>query len=671
MTNAEFQAILAGCNFRQPEVVADLISQRYTSQKINEKVMERHMGCNDGYGYFSNFFPVKTWQDGQGQNELREQYFHPRVQYSFNYFTRTMQVTDPNKANECATDYCEVPEGGYGNLPSLEMYKWGFKTKRHCVANIRHIRDFRNWARRIMDTRYYVDQQVMQMFYTLASIRTSGHKLVLEATRDANNDLIPFPSTSPRNPLGGFKHNYLEPLFPAVGDPNNIVPLSIDILDQLARRWTLFCNDNNVAVGPRGEKIFEFWYPEDWFKQEAIDNPDYIEKLKYHMPGKMFAGYSLDTPREVLGNWAMRSMPSLPRFAESCNGGLVPVDMHEDVPVEIGNEPVESIAYQNAPILMAMSPSPSQGSIMVRPDLNTDATGIPILPIMGDGDWQIRNDYDAECNPDLNQPYSQKRYEMGFQIEDPNAAMSILFRAKKYRIKPINECDLQPIYTVDPADVCPGGTRIGCEDNTRKHQSEVTELDHSKYVQVSAVTCGAEDNGESRYRLQVEWAGNRPSFNQLDCPCGSNVILYIHDENGDYLRQQDGVVDDMLPHNISPTPVLWVKTATLAENECIKGIDCNDDVAVSDVLMTWESADRPDCPVFAGLLFLLAQPLVCADGDGVSIELLDAEGASLDVITGTIADGNPQTRQYQITSVDAGFTKAAMDAAASIEITCV
>ena len=674
MTNAEFQTILSGCNFRQPEVVADLISQRYTSQKINEKVMERHMGSGDGYGYFANFFPVKTWQDGQGQSELREMYFAPRVPYSFNYFTRTMQVTDPNNANECHTDYCEVPEGGYGNLPQLEMYKWGFKTKRHCIANIRHIRDFMIWSKRILDTRHYIDQEVMKMFYMLAAIRTSGHKILLEAQRNATTGLLePFTSTSPRNPLGGFKHSYMEPLFPAVHDPSNIVPLSIDILDQLARRWTLFGNNNNVGVGPRGEKIFEFWYPEDWYKQEVIDNPDLIEKLKYWMPSKMFAGYSLDPgQREVLGNWQMRVMPSLPRFTESCNGGLVPVDMHVDVAVEIGDEAVESVAYQNAPILMFCSPSPNQGSILMRPDLNTDATGMPIMPIMGNGDWMIRNDYDAECNEDLNQPYSQKRYEMGFQLEDPNAAVSGLFRAKRYRIRAINECDLQPIFTIQPPDVCPGGTIIGCADNTRKHQSEITTTDLSKYILVSSVTCGpAEYNGESNYRLQVEWKGNRPGFNMLDCDCGSNVHLFIYDENGDYLRQQDGLVVEMLPHNISPTPLLWVQTVTLADNECIKGVTCIDDARVSSTVNAlWDTASRPDCDAFDGLLFLLDIPLDCADGDSVTISTFDAVGAAIDVITGTITTANPQTQIYQIESVDGGFTKALLDAAASITIAC-
>jgi hypothetical protein len=245
------------------------------------------------------------------------------------------------------------------------------------------------------------------------------------------------------------------------------------------------------------------------------------------------------------------------------------------------------------------------------------------------------------------------------------------FRARKYRTKPINECDFQPVYQVDPADVCPGGTTIGCEDNKRKHQPEITTLDMSKYVEVSAVTCGAEDGGESRYRIQVEWKGNRPNFNQLDCECGAEVLLYIYDENGDYDRQQVGVIDDVLPHNISPTPVMWVKTTTLAANECIKGIDCNDDDATANVDMYWESADRPDCDAFAGLLFHVDVPLECETGDNVTISLYNSSGVLIDdAITGTIADGNPQNRLYQITSVDGDYNKAYFDAAASVTIEC-
>ena len=679
MTNAAFQAILAGCNFSDPEQVSKLIAQRYTSQKIDELVTTRHMGCYDGFGYFSNFFPVKTWQDGQGQTELREVYHHPRVPYSFNYFMRTMQVCDPNTANECVTQYCDIPEGGYGNLPQLEMYRWGLKTHRECVANIRHIRDFGSWSKRIVQSRFYVEQQIMQMFYTLAAIRTCGHKMVLETARDADGLLQPLVDSSNRNPLGGYAHSYMEPLFPAVGNPANIVPLSIDVLEQLARRWSIFCNDNHVATGVRGEKIWEFWYPDDWYKTEGIDNPDIMEKLKYTMPNKLFAGYNPTGTgeREVIGNWAMRAMPGLPRFGLGCDGGLVPIDMHVEEDIEIGKEAVESSAWQQAPILMAIAPSPSMGTIMVRPDLNTDARGNSIMPIMGNGGWIVRNDYDATCNPELNMPYHQKRFEMGFRLEDPNAAIAFLFRARKFRIRGINECDFQPMNDVLAKTTgCPATERIGCQDNRRTHGESITTLDTSKYVLCHTVSCGASGvQGQSTYQVELEWKGNRVGFNHLDCACGSTVSIAVYDCNGDLLRIQDAVVQDMLPHGTSPRPIIWLRTVTLGTDdcdECIKGIMCQDaDPLVATVTNAWTAADKPTCPTFTGITWRLGAPINCNAGDNVDVKYYDVNDVLLDTVVGAvIAVANPQTQTYQITSADPDYTKAGPAGTSYITITC-
>ena len=637
------------------------------------------MGCYDGFGYFSNFFPVQTWADGEGQTELREVYHSPRIPYSFNYFMRTMQVCDPNTANECVTQYCDIPEGGISNLPQLEMYRWGLKTHRECIANIRHIRDFGAWSKRLVATRFYVEQQIMQMFYTLAAIRTCGHKMVLETARDAAGDLQPLTATSNRNPLGGYSHSYQEPLFPSVANPENIVPLSIDILEQLARRWALFCNDNHVARGPRGEKIWEFWYPDDWYKTEGIDNPDIMEKLKLTMPNRLFAGYNPEGngEREVIGNWAMRPMPGLPRFGVGCDGGLVPIDMHVEEDIEVGKEAIESTDWQNAPILMAMAPSPTMGTIMVRPDLTTDARGNSIMPIMGNGNWMIRNEYDATCNPELNMPYHQKRFEMGFRLEDPNAAIGFLFRARKFRLRGINECDFADMIQVGPKDtLCPAAERIGCQDNRRLHGESITQLDTSHYVLCHTVSCGASGvGGESTYQVELEWKGNRPGFNHLNCACGSTVSIAVYDCNGDFLRVQDAVVQDMLPHGTSPRPIIWLRTVTLGTDdcdECIKGIMCQDaDPLVATVTYSWDTDDKPDCDAFAGIFWHLSSTINCNVGDNVTLSYIDALGAEIVAVVGTIAEASPETQTYRITSGDGNYTKAGPTGTDSITITCV
>jgi hypothetical protein len=679
ISNADFLQQLADCDFMD-DAKMDLITGRHTNMKFNERVRERHLGCCDGYGFFSEFFGTETWEDGQGQDEIREMYFHPSIAYSFQYFTRTMQICDPKLANECNTEYCDIPEGGYGNLPPIEMYKWGFKTPRSCVANIRYIRQFREWAKRVIDTRFHVDQQVMQMFYTFAALRMTGHKIVLEATQDANGNLVAFPNSNPRNPLGAWKYNFMQPLFPSVDNPANIVPLTLDILQQLARRWTHFCNDQFVAIGPRGDKIWEFWYPADWYEEEVLRDAEHLERLKYFMPTKLFAGYSMDPrgEREVVGNWAMRPMPCLPRFAESCDGGLVPIDMHQNVRVEIGNEAVESRDWLNAPFLLAGSVNPSMGVIMTRPVLSTSAEGWPILPIMGNGDWIIRNDYDSACNADLNQPFSQKRYEMGFRLDDPYSSIMFIFRARKYRTRAINTCELADVIKVDPVNPCDNLLTIGCQDNEKKAPAAVTEVDTAKQVLCSNEWCGPEDAGEKVYRLDIEREGLVADFDSLGCACNSTVIVNIHDDVGALVRQQEGVVVEVLTPPYTPSYKVWIRTATLEAGECIKSIVCQDDTpTVGNSLNCWVSDPDDACDDFVGVKFLLDSPLsedgggICGVGDTVDVEYFDSAGNSLGIISATIAEFSINTLIYRLTSEDEDFScTGGFTGVVSITITC-
>ena len=668
ITNSEYRAQLEACDWLSDDAM-DLIVGRHTNMKINDSVRERHFGACDGYGYFANFYNVAEWGDEQGQDELREIYFHPNINQSFQYFQRTMQICDPRSADECRTDYCKIPTGGYGQLPPIEMYKWGLETDRSCVGNLRHIRAFREWAQRVADVRFYADQQIMQMFYTLATIRMTGHKFVLEAQKDSLGNYIPFPDANPRNPLGGWKYSWLNPLFPAVDNPANIMPLSLDILQQLARRWTLFNNQSWVATGHRGDKIFEFWYPDDWYDQEVLQDGDNFEKLRTFMPNKLFAGYSLDPDgeREVIGNWAMRSMPCLPRFTESCEGGLTIVDMHQNVDVEIGQEAIESRQWQNAPFLLCGSFDPSMGSIMTRPTLNTSAEGWPILPIMGNGDWRIRNEYDKECNPDMNMPYSQKRYEMGFRVDDPWASIAFIVRSRLYRTAPLNTCDLQPVFKITPVAPCDDIVGIGCEDNSRRHQAEITQKDLDKHVKCMAEVCGNASGGQQIYRLQLEREALVPNFNPLSCDCGDTLVVNVYDETQTFSHQQEAeIVEILKPGAVQAFSnaefQIWVRTTTLAADHCIKGVFCKDATPqVSDVRSCWTSDGTGDCPAFTGTKMALehviqsAAGVPAAVGDTVNVEYFDASGTSLGTIAATIAEINEETLVYRLTSVDPDF----------------
>jgi len=672
MTSEEYKAALIACDFRDPNQVSELVTSTHTNVKFNEKVEQRLFqnpagGCN----YFTGFFGTEVWEDGQGQNLKREFYTDPYIPLTFSHFVKTMQVCDPNLANECDTTYCDVPEGGRGTLPDISMFKWGLKTPRDCIANIRHIKDFYDWARKIIRGRELMDEAVINLFYTFSAIRTLGHKVLLQGERDANNNLVPIANDNPRNPFRGFAYNYMEELFPRPTNLNDVLPLTTDILDIVSRHWTQFPKSNHVATGGRGELIFEFWYPDDWYQAEAIHNPDYMEKLKVMMPSNLFAGYSQNpNAREVIGNWAMRCMPWLPRFTESTQGGLIMVDTHENVPIEVGSEAVGARNFENAPFGIAMSPSPDQGKILRRPDLTHSGAGFPIQAITGGGDWMIRNDYDKDCNEDLNKPFSKKRYEMGFMMDNPDSSLGVLFRRRKFRLKPLNDCDLAPIFPVEPNTVDCAFTPIGCEDNKRRADDSITAQSDTKQVVCSAAACGNGESAPYLFWVKVEHKALSPGFNSLGCDCGSNVTLFVYDEEGAYDRQVTGVVKaNKFAH---PENYHLVETQEdLGEGHCIKGIVCEDSTPLqANVINCWDESDEGYEVLAGDIQVIVDSPIGCEVGDPVTVSYYDADGVVLGTTAGTLAVANHEQYTYQISSVVEGFACSAFETQAAMGVSC-
>lgn len=669
ITNAEYKQMLKDCNFRDPDQVSKLVTSTYTEVRFNEKVQHRQLSNPAGASnYFTGFFGTETWPDGQGQTMEREFRTDPYLPVTFSHFVQTMQVCDPNLANECLTDYCEIPEGGRGTLGHPVMYKAGFKTPRDCIANIRHIKDFYEWARFAVSGREKVDEQITALFGTFAVLRTLGHKIVLQAEEDANGELVPIASAHPRNPLGMFAYNYMSELFPRASNLNNIVPLSIDILQQLARRWGHFPEQNAVGVGPRNEPIYEFWYPDDWYLDAVIQNPDYMEKLKVTMPAKMFAGYSLNpNSREIIENWAMRSMPWLPRFTQSTEGGLIMVDTHEAVDIEVGKEWIGGREFLNAPFGLAVLPTPNQGNFLVRPALTQSGAGLPIMPITGDGGWKIRNDYDKECNPELNQPYAQKRFEMGFIPNSP-AGTGIIYRRRKLRLQPINTCDFMPLFPKTPNTVNCELTTVGCEDNKRRVSDNIMEEGSFTWVKCSAAACGNTETGPQHYGITVtREAGDKPDRNFLGCECGDTVVVAIHNENGEYVRQAPAVLTDTRmrwPHDY-----YWItiqETDALAEGECIKGIMCGDGTPLQgNVLDGWDNT-MEGFEGLVGILFYTDSPLDCEDGANIKVTWFDAEGKTIGSVTGVLAESNAHRNEYRVTGAGDVFVKYENQAAVGI-----
>ncbi len=668
MTASEYATLLEQCDFRQPTQVSELVTATHTNVMFNEKVEERTTANPYGaYNYFGGLFGKEVWPDGQGMDLVREYYVDPHIPFTFSHFVRQSAICDPNLANECDRDRCLVPEGGRGTLPGMVFFKWGFETQRDCIANIRHIRQFRYWAAKVIRCRELIDEQVMNMFYTMAAIQTAGNKITMQGFRDSDGLLKLLPSTNPRNPLRGGLFNYMEERFPAPSNIQNIVPLTVDSLEGIARYWTQFPKNNEVARGPRGEAVWEFWYPDDWYQAEAIRNPDYMEKLKILMPNKLFSGTSLvPGEREVVGNWAARVMPWLPRLAPTSDGRLIPVDTRVGVDIEVGKEFVGSLDFENAPIGMAVIASGKQGTILSRPPLTESGAGFPIMPITGDGPWRIRNDYDATCNKDLNKPYSQKDYEMGLRMDDPNAAMAILFRRRIFPLRPINECDLAPIFEVQSNEVSCALTTVGCQDNKRRVVDDFTQADGPQYVSCAAQACGDDNSSPYHYVVKVDRRPNMPGYNSLGCTCGAAVKLYVYDTDGVFSREIDGVYQsDIMSF---PYARYFIETTVkLNAGECIKGISCADDTRLQgNVLDAWD-VEGGDGMVG----FLLDDSIVCGEGDDVQVRYYDANGAVLGTIAGVIEEVDITRFYYKISSNSIYFkAENAYTGQVSIGVSC-
>lgn len=654
MTNTQYEEMLQGCNWDEP-AVSRLITSEVTQMKFNELVLEIQSANPESMrNLFENYFSTEVWPDGQGQDEIQQYATDPHLPYDFSSFYRTMQICDPNTAHECLWNYCEVPEGGKGNLPPIEMYRNGFKTKPDCIANIRHIKNFRYWAARVTRARYLIDEHVIKMFTTLAVLKTLGHKWTLQGVRqDSTNPqspLIPVQDSNPRNALNGYLYNYMQPFFPNPTDPNLVLPLTYDVLEILARRWEIYGETRyRIGVNDRGGSIFPIWLDDDWFLQEVLRNPAYFESLKSTMPKFQFAGFTRDNSgeQEVVGNFAPRIMPWIPRLTESITGGLVPVDTMTSVDIEIGKEAIPNRDFLNAPFGIALMPSPQQGKLLTRPTLTTSGAGLPIQPITGQGQWEIWNEYDPVCNPEKNMPYSKKKFEMGFKLTDPNAGKGIIYRRRVFHMQPINECDLAPIFKRSaPTGQCDDLFTVGCSDNNRRHQQEVTQIGSGSRVLCTSMFCHTPEGDDPIYNLKVERKVLNPDFNSLGCECGATLQLFVYDANGVFKRQQEGTLLETVFGY--PEGYYVVQTGTeLGEGECIKEIECLDETpTVGNVFSCYDSTDVPGT---VGVVYTLTDFPTCDLGDGLDIKFYSSANVLLGTVKGTIQEMDPDKRTIRVT----------------------
>lgn len=667
MTSQEYLDALEACNWHDPAERNKLVTSSYTNVKFSEKVLQKELRNELGaFNYFGALFGTEVWQDGQGMDEVREFYVPPHVPYSFAYFVRQMQICDPNLADECRRDRCQVPQGGRGTLPGMQFFKWGFETPRDCIASIRSIRQFREWSLKIIDGRDKIDEQVKNIFYTMAGLYLSGNKVVLQGYRE-NGLLKLVPSNNPRNPFRGGLYNYMEEKFPQPTNLQDLLPLTSEMMEVAARFWSLEGAQYKTTTGKRGEPIFEVWTPDDLYRNEFLENPDRQKQIVTTMPTSMFPGWTLQPgEREVIGNFAPKVMPWLPRFAPTNTGKIIPVDNKVGVDIEVGKEYLTSLDFENAPIGVANIINGKLGTIMSRPTLTTSGAGFPIKPISMDSGWVIRNDYDKECNPDLNMPFSQRDYEMGYRLDDPNAGTAILFRRQVFNMRPINDCDLAPIFYVEEAPVDCALTNIGCSGNKKRENNSIVDPYNVKYVHCTEASCSNPDTGSPYlYIIKIDRRANQPGYDSLGCTCGDALKLYVYDENGEFDREVAGVLVDT--KQAYPYARYYVSTlAVLAEGECIKGIACGDDTPLQGEAIDVYDLEDGD------VVFTLSSSIGCDSvGDDVQVRFYDEDRNVIGApVAASIVAFNPETLTYTLTSSDPNFSRDQREGTAYWGVSC-
>ncbi len=642
----------------------------------SDVVRELQLTYQSIYPYLTGFFPTRVLKDWNGVDELARTYHPAFMPMDFSMFTRTMQnmFCDP-APNECHTDYCEIPQGGLSNIPPLEMWKWGLKTKPFCIANIRTSMAAKQIAEKIVKERFAADEQSMNAFYVMAVIRMLGHKWILEYQDDGQGNIEPVPNSNPYNILGGFRYNYMTPLFPQVGNLNNVMPFDFRFMDMFGRALSNSQNPNKIATGPRGEPIYEVWYPDDWYRQEVLDNPEYIEKMKYLMKTEMLPGYTLQPgEKEIIGNFSIRAMPMLPRFAESTKGGLTIVQTHMNVPVDGGNRAIHNHReWDNAPFYLVVSLGKGMGEILSRPALTVGVEGRPIMPITGDGDWIYRNDYDPVCNEDLNMPHFRKRYEMGFRLLNADAGWGFIARAKRFRLRPVNTCDLRPITTVAPVTSDCSILSIGCNTDvkTRATNNIIGGAEDIKTVLCHSAMCG----NANIYRLNMRRESIdsiAPNMDPLSCECGDEVSLLLGDETGALTTQVSATLLHYIrPNAVNPNPIWFVELAApLDAGDCIRAIVCPDATpTVATVIAAvddQQDAALPDNRV----RFFVDSMLSCDVGDGVTVTYYDEDDVSLGTETTTVAAFNAEQLYYELTGTTFG-EESAPEGTVRTTLTCV
>lgn len=388
----------------------------------------------------------------------------------------------------------------------------------------------------------------------------------------------------------------------------------------------------------------------------------------------MLPGYTLQPgEKEIIGNFSMRAMPMLPRFAESTKGGLTIVQTHMNVAVDGGNRAIHNHReWDNAPFYLVVSLGKGLGEVLSRPALTVGVEGRPIMPITGDGDWVYRNDYDKVCNEDYNMPHFRKRYEMGFRMLNADAGWGFVARAKKFRLRPINTCDLRPVTQVAPVTSDCSILSIGCNTDVKNRMTNnIIGASNVRNVACHSAMCGK----DTIYRLTIPRENVdaiTPNQNPLGCECGDDVVLLIGDETGVVTNQISAtLVEYIRPNAVNPNPIWFVELEDpLDEGDCIRGIVCEDSTPTVATVIACIDDQQDSSLANNRVRFIVDGVISCDVGDGATVTYYDEDNVSLGTETTTISLFNPDLMIYELTGTTFGC-ESAPDGTVRTTITCV
>lgn len=631
------------CDLASEDGNIRLLMSEHTPAIINPMINKR-MGKERNCQYFMNMFESAVQPDGQSFDEINHVYHPNYTPKSFSFLTKTQQPCDPLSTNACDRNYCEVPSGGKSSLPQGGFFSWGLKTKPYCLQNFRHLPRFMEWLGKESEDRARTSMTLLELFYLQVFFLTAGHKIVLEGKKQTNGSYTPYPSADPRNPLSGYKYNWMSQYFPAVDDPNNILPLDVSTLQRLARGWSENTNAAPIAFNGEGSGLYNLWIGDDWRTQE-VDRFEDFAKLFMSVPNtQMLEGYRFEEGmKTAFSRFLIESRFNLPRFAvDEATGGIVMVQDMVGIDAEVGSEYIRNPDWMDAPFRLAVSPTRDQATILTRPPLAVHGNGAPIPVIPAFGGWKIKNEYDKVCNPDRLLPHWESWNEVGYRPKNPDGSLAIMYRARTFLNAPQNFCDLAPVFEVETPAACDNFTNIGCE-NKRVMQNSVTALSVGQYdIRCSAVSCG----DANTYRIKMERLEPLNAGSQaIPCECGSNITVLIADDEGAVREQQAVLINTDWGYPYGEYYIQFA--APLNAGDCIRSVRCNDMVTPNLALV------RNCLQVSTGVVKYAVDALMTGVevGDDVIIRFYDSNGAQLGTQNGEVTIINTSLYHYTVTGM--------------------